>query len=165
MEVVTFNGVDITDDLRLIWMIDTARVIGSNNTEKYFIKRKQYRYDSKGSDPIGVGEDCYKFDRKDYYLVTDEFGETFKVPSSYCIEDDKPRKVWEQDETSWLDHKSDQPKDYIQEYKDITGIDLIDQNMPVTNGGDDLWNEFLQKRNEGKGKQYGQVELREEFPI
>lgn len=166
MEIIRdHNGVDITNDLRLIWMIETVKVIGGGGTEKYFIKRRQYRYSAivENYDEIPC-EPCEDTMRGIYYRVVDENDENFDVPAASCVLDDKPRKVWEQDFYSRMEHLSDQPKDVIKEYKDLTGIDLSDQNMPVTNGGKELWEENKRKRNENQGKQYGQVELREEFP-
>jgi len=156
----------VIEDLTLIWMIETVKVIGGDGTEKYFVKRKQYRYSSivyhNITDSCGT---CVDTTMKKHYRVIDENGESFDVNEDYCVDDDKPRKVWEQSYTAYLQHISDQPKDVIEAYKEITGIVLSDQNMPVTDGGDERWQEHLAKRKENNGKQYGQVELHTEDPV
>lgn len=166
MEVVLDeNGNNITDDLRLIWMMDTLKVVGTGGVVKYFVRRKQYRYSSiVYHDLKDTCDECYNSNMKKHYRVEDENGLNFDINEDYCIEDDKPRKIWEQGFTEYMEHIADQPKDVIQEYLDLTGIDLSDQNMPVTDGGDELWQEHLKARSEQQGKSYGKVELRQEFP-
>lgn len=164
-KIVDEHGVDITNDLRLIRMMETIEVTGGAGTKKFFVRMKQYRYDSIVYHYIKPGcRPCNDTSMKLHYRVKDENGEYFDVNEDYCQMDDKPRPIWEQGFTEYMDHISDQPKDVIQEYKDLTGIDLSDQNMPVTNGGDFIVQENERVRAEKQGKTYGTVEVRKEFP-
>lgn len=166
MEIVLDeNGNDITQDLRLIWMMETVEIEGTGGVKKFFVRKKQYRYVSIVYSTIkDVCVPCDGSSMAKHYRVQDENGIYYDIPEIYCVEDDKPRKIWEQGFQNHLEHISDQPKDVIKEYEDLTGIDLSDQNMPVTDGGDELWQEHLRNRSEQQGKSYGQVEVRVEFP-
>ena len=78
------------------------------------------------------------------------------VPSIYTsIEELRP--ITEQDWRRWQeDTISDQPRDHIKTYKNLTGIDLEKRRRPGYNGYE-YWLRSLKERYKNNGKQYGET--------
>jgi len=129
----------------------------------YFQNRWQYVYtDTKWmyiqSDDIdGLVPNGLNYVNCLHYKVEGTDGEDYCwVPSIYTsIEELRP--IEEQDWRAWQENViSDQPKDHIKTYKNLTGIDLEKRRIPGHNGYE-FYKKALTERYKNNGKQYGET--------
>ena len=152
------NGVEI-DLSTILTMTFTVEVTGESGTKFYFIRNKQYITTKNTArkvvscKPFFIREITYSGDYIIHWeVVIDD--ESFWIPEEVIAFEYRLRKPFEQDKYEYLKHLSDEPRDFIKTYREVTGIDLR-KRLQDENNGYDYWKENKNKMVE-KGKKYGE---------
>jgi len=149
----------------VITMTENCIITGSNGTEFYFLRLRQYVMCGI-TEPVRVLEPCNSCPNKvkyvKYWKVCID-SEEFLIPYDYAVIEGKLRTVFHQDMyQNKIKKYYDHPKDYKMVYKDVFGID-------VNTGGEEVANQQLletieKKRYANDGRTYGTMSYAERDP-
>ena len=149
------NDVDIN---KILTIVAVVAVTGSKGTVRWFRPWKQYMFDEteRQYTPLeGCGDTFGKISMIHYRVTIDD--EYFWIPEERMAIEGMLRPEWRQDKYAYLEHISDEPKDFKKVYKDLTGIDL-DKRLQPEHNGYDYGLELKRQQSRNKGKKYGEVE-------
>ena len=145
--VVDING-DAVDLNMIITMIMDIRLDGESDGEFWFLSMHQYMFEDT-EDRMAYYFNCDPVDylvlQKHYRVIIEE--EDFYIPADFCTIEGRLRATWEQSFYTWMEKKADQPRNVIEAYKKITGIDLSKRNE-IQHDGYELYIAWLKNRKE-----------------
>ena len=132
------NG-DAVDVNKILTIIVTVLITGSVGNDFYFLRNRQYMFEDT-SDRLTYYLDCEEDTiqrmMSHYRVIIDE--EDYYIPACFACVEGRLRPIFEQDYEKWRLRKADQPRDFIAEYKKVTGIDLEERNQ-VQHDGYEYW--------------------------
>jgi len=155
IKVINKETGEEVDLSKILTMVYDLKLTGSNGTEKYFLRNRQYQFEDTSNRNTYYDRDLELTTAQSYVLhyrvsIDDE---DFYVPSYFIAIEGFLREESQQDWEIWRQKKADQPRDAIGAYKDVTGIDLKNRNQELFNGYD-YWLELLKKKKKKYGKFY-----------
>jgi hypothetical protein len=146
------NEIDLT---KILTMVKTIHTFGSNGTEKWFVSHHQYQFSAVSMRAV---EDEYQADYGNVMMYHYEIvleSETFYIPKLAAVIENRLRPWYEQDFHGWVEHKSDQPRDFIGAYKEVTGIDLKKRAEQPEHDGFEIMKDVEKNMKKDQGKSYG----------
>jgi hypothetical protein len=156
------------DYLDVLTMTTSLEIDGENNIYRfYLLYMHQYQFtdqmmryrkvDDVGDGGLDTGGDPRPYVLH-YKVVADDGLDYCWIPSIYTAIENKLRTPEQQD--SYLrnmNRVSDQPRDVVKAYKDITGKDLDKFNRQEMHNGFELYKRYLKEMHKNNGKIYGKT--------
>lgn len=149
------NTIDLSKVLTICMPVN---VTGSLGSTFFFEMRHQYLFEDTST---RVPETALQDDYGDVAILhyrIERDGEDFYIPGPAAVIEMMLRPWYHQDRYGFLEWNANQPRDFIGEYKELTGIDLKKRASPQYDGYD-LMEEMEKQKNKDQGKKYGERKL------
>lgn len=157
MITYTDSNDEVIDITKVLTILLDIEITGSSSTDRYFLRNRQYMFvDTSVRSTLYWDCELTTSSRNMLHyrvVIEDASGddENFYIPECFIAIEGFLRAEFQQDVENWKQKKADQPKNVVEEYEKISGIDL-DKRHEIQYDGYEYWLEAKKKRKKKSGR-------------